>query len=50
MFDSTLGLLIIYLLLKIVTVVVDKCHITPLKSGHYGMWMGVLCTTALLCV
>ena len=35
--DSTVGLLIIYVLLKAVAWVVSRYQITPLVSGEYGM-------------
>lgn len=34
--DSTVGLLIIYVLLKIVACLVHHFKVTPLKSGEYG--------------
>lgn len=36
LFDSTFGILIIYLLFKLITFVVNRWEITPLKSGEYG--------------
>lgn len=36
MLDSTVGLLLIYALLKAVACLVNRCNITPLRSGEYG--------------
>ena len=36
--DSTVGLLLIYLLLKAVAWLVNRFQITPLRSGEYGMF------------
>ena len=36
LFDSTFGILIIYLLFKLINFVVNRWEITPLKSGEYG--------------
>lgn len=41
MLDSTVGLLLIYLLLKAVASIVAYFQITALKSGEYGEWGGV---------
>lgn len=38
--DSTVGLLLIYLLLKAVASIVAYFQITALKSGEYGEWRG----------
>ena len=36
--DSTIGLLLIFLLLKAVASIVNCFEITPLRSGEYGMY------------
>ena len=37
--DSTVGLLLIFFLLKVVAKVVHRFDIKALRSGEYGMWL-----------
>ena len=48
MLDSTVGLLLIYALLKAVACLVNRCNITPLRSGEYGACDNV-CVACLVC-
>ena len=47
-----MGLLLIFLLLKAVALLVNRFHITPLRSGEYGMYHLIMYidTCALVCV
>ena len=48
MLDSTVGLLLIYALLKAVAWLVNRYNITPLRSGEYGVCDRV-CASCVSC-